>query len=292
MIEESQKQEILKALPQWIEEDPAFRIALARMLRGEFADRQQTESRFEQLLAELRRDREIQTRKWEEQTRKWEENEHRWQETQAESERKWEEMKAESERKWEEMKAESERKWEEMKAESDHKWEENQRTWQEMKAESDRRWQAHCDEFEKVHQEIMAISDRLDRKLSAMGARWGIASERAFRHALAGILEKTFGVRVLNVNEFDKAGEVFGRPDQVELDIVIKNGNLLILELKSSMSKSDVYIFERKARFYEKHHDQQADRLIIVSPMVDERAMKTANALNIEVYSDADEVQH
>lgn len=279
MLDEAQKQEILQALPKWIEEDAAFRNTLLRMLRGEFADRQQTESRFEQLLDELRRDREAQTRKWEEQNRKWQEmraeSERKWQESQ----RKWEEMKAESERKWEE----SQRKWEEMKAESELKW-------QEMKAESDRRWREHCDEFDKVHQEIMALSERVDRKLTAIGARWGIASERAFHHALCGILEKTFGVQVLNVEEFDEAGEVFGRPEHVELDIVIKNGSLLILELKSSMSKSDVYMFERKARFYEKRHGRKADRLIIVSPMVDERAMKTANALNIEVYSDAVEV--
>jgi hypothetical protein len=37
---------------------------------------------------------------------------------------------------------------------------------------------------------------------------------------LAGILEKNFGVQVLNVNEYDDQGTVFGRPDQIELDAI------------------------------------------------------------------------
>jgi len=34
---------------------------------------------------------------------------------------------------------------------------------------------------------------------------------------------------------YDEQGEVFGHPDQIELDIIIKNGLLLICELKSSI---------------------------------------------------------
>jgi len=32
----------------------------------------------------------------------------------------------------------------------------------------------------------------------------GLQSEKAFRDALAGILEQNFGVQVLNVNEYDE----------------------------------------------------------------------------------------
>ena len=51
------------------------------------------------------------------------------------------------------------------------------------------------------------------------------------------------------------------------------------------MSKSDVYIFERKVRYYEKEHGKSCDRMIIISPMVDDRAKRVAEELNIEVYS-------
>ncbi len=104
---------------------------------------------------------------------------------------------------------------------------------------------------------------------------------------MAGTLEKSFGVEVVNVNEYDDRGEVFGRPDQVELDVIIKNGLLLICELKSSIDKAGMYIFERKARFYEKRHQRKADQLIVISPMLDARARRVAEQLGIETFSDS-----
>jgi hypothetical protein len=262
------KRELLERLPQWIEEDRDFRLSLTRILRGDFADKQQTESRIEQLLEELRRDREA--------------NERRWEELKAESDRKWEEQNRkweEQNRKWEEQN----RKWEESKAESDRKWEES-------KAESDRKWEANQQEFNRVHEEIMAMTKRHDRTIGALGARWGLSSERAFRNALAGILTASFGVEVVNIVDFDDSGQVFGRPEQIELDIIIRNGTLIIMELKSSVSKPEIYAFERKARWYEARHNRKADRLIVVSPMVEARALDIARKLGIAVYSDADDV--
>ena len=224
--------------------------SVIKATRGLYADQQKTEDRFLVMMEELRRDREENARKWEE----WN--------------RKWEEEKAEDRRKWEEQ----DKKWEEWKAEDRRKWEENNKR------------------FYEVHEEIMKMADKLDRKLSAIGARWGMQSEMAFRNALAGILEENFGVKVLNIREYDDTGEVFGRPDQVELDIIIKNGMLIICELKSSMSKGDMYVFERKVRFYEKRHQRKADSLIVISPMVDEKAMAVARELGIRVYSDSTEV--
>jgi len=123
------------------------------------------------------------------------------------------------------------------------------------------------------------MNKHIDRSIGALGSRWGIQSEQAFRDALAAILVESFGVEVINVNEFDDEGEVFKRPDQVELDVIIKNGLLILCEIKSSMSQSDMYTFERKVRFYERRHDRQATRMIVVSPMIDDRARRVGEAL-------------
>ena len=101
---------------------------------------------------------------------------------------------------------------------------------------------------------------------------------------------KTFGVQVINVNELDDTGVVFGRPEFVELDLIIHNGMLLICEIKSSISKADVYAFERKARFYEQRHQRQATQLIIISPMIDVRAQLVIQQLGIHAYDDAEAV--
>jgi len=233
MTTESLKEAIKRELPGFLRSDPDFRAYILELTRQEYAGRLETEDRFYQLLAELRRDRE---------------------ENQAELRNDREEQA---------------RKWEEQ----NRKWDENQA------------------ELKRLHEEIMAQAQKHDRSIGALGSRWGLQSEKAFRDAMAGILEKNFGVEVLNVNEYDEQGVVFGRPDQVELDVIIKNGLLLICELKSSIDKAGMYIFERKARFYEHRHQRTADRLIVISPMIDARAHKVAEKLGIETYGDSTEVE-
>jgi hypothetical protein len=65
---------------------------------------------------------------------------------------------------------------------------------------------------------------------------------------------------------------------------------LIICEIKSSMSKGDMHLFERKARFYERRHNTEASRLIVISPMVDSKAKTLAERLGINVYSYAQDV--
>ena len=127
--------------------------------------------------------------------------------------------------------------------------------------------------------------------IGALGSRWGLSSEASFRNALAGILTESFGVEVLNLNLYDHEGDVFGRPDQVELDVIIKNGMTIACEIKFSIDKAGMYSFGRKAEFYEKHEQRPISRKIVISPMVDDRARPVAEALSIEIYSYADAVE-
>ena len=173
----------------------------------------------------------------------------------------------------------------------DKKWDKHIEDQERHREEQAQKWDLNKETFNRVHEEIMALAKKHDRSIGALGARWGMQSERSFRNALAGILEKNFGVEVINVNEYDDQGVVFGRPDQIELDVIIKNGLLLICELKSSIDKAGMHIFERKARFYESRHNRKADRLIVISPMIDPQAQKLAERMNIETYSDSEEVE-
>jgi len=269
---------IQRELPGILQRDRKMREWVLRLTRERYADKRETESRFDRLLEELRRDRE-------ENTRKWEENQRELRAMRKEHNRKWEEQN----RKWEEQN----RKWEEnqrelraMREEQNRKWEEQNRKWEEQ----NRKWHENQATINAMLEEIRALSRKHDSTIGALGARWGLRTEQSFRNALKGILEDSFGVEVINVTEFEDEGEVFGRPDQVELDVIIQDGTLILCEIKSSMSKSDMYTFERKVRFYEKRHDRKANRVLVISPMVEERAQKVARELGIEVYSYANEV--
>jgi len=289
MNAETLKEAIRRELPALLREDPDLRGYIQDLMRGQFADRLETQDRFEKLLGELRRDREANERKWEANERKWEAQEQKWDAQEQKwdaQEQRWEAQ----ERKWDaqEQKWEAqEQKWEKQQTILRDFMDEQSRLWKENAAERERRWAQNTRQFEEVHEAIMAQAKKHDRGIGALGSRWGTQSEATFRNALASILEQSFGITVMRVDEYDDAGTVFGRPDQVELDIIIKNGLLLICELKSSIDKAGMYIFERKARYYEQRHGQKANRLIVISPMIDPRAQQVADQLGIETFSDS-----
>ncbi|KOR32968.1 hypothetical protein TI05_03900 [Achromatium sp. WMS3] len=273
---EALKETIKKELPEFLRTDQSFRTYILELTRREYAGREETQDRFYDILSELRQDREEQSRKWE----ALQADLHRDREEQSQ---KWKDLQADLRRDREEQS----RKWEALQADLHRDREEQSRKWDEQ----NKKWEINQEELRRLHEEVMAQAQKHDRSIGALGSRWGLQSEKAFRDALAGILEKSFGVQVLNVNEYDDQGTVFGRPDQVELDVIIMNGLLLICELKSSIDKAGMYIFERKARFYEQRHNRTANRLIVISPMIDARARKVAENLGIEIYGDSSEIK-
>lgn len=121
MSTESLKEAIKRELPGWLREDPELRAYILGLTRQEYAARADTQDRFYEILAELRRDREEQSRKWEEQSRKWDEQSRRWEE----DARQWHEQ--------------------------NHKWDETARQWHEQ----NHKWEESEQRFNRVHEEIM-----------------------------------------------------------------------------------------------------------------------------------------
>jgi hypothetical protein len=258
------REEVRRALT----EDPEVRHAVQAALQ------ETRDSRFDRLLEELRLAREEESRRWDEQTKLWAEQNRRWAERQEEEAKRWEEQKL----RWDEQAklwAEQNRRWAERQEEEAKRWEEENLRWK---------------EDQKAIRAMLKRLDEFDSRLGALGARWGLHSEEAFRSALQGILEESFGVQVINLREWDDSGEVFGRPDQVELDVIIYNSTLILCEIKSAVSKADIALFERKVQWYEKRHSRKADRRIVISPLADARAERFARELGIEIYSFARDV--
>ena len=226
---------VIRELPAILREDEEIQRLILRLAREHLADKIETDSRFDRLLNELRREHEEQSKRWADQAQRWEEQDRRW-------------------------------------TDQAKRWEENQKV------------------INQMLQAIQALARKYDSTIGALRARWGLHAEQSFRNALRGILEDSFGVQVLNIVEFDDEGEVFGYPDQVELDLIVKDGRLIICEIKSSMSRADMYAFDRKIKFYQKRHQRQADRVLVISPMVDDPAQRVAQKLGIQVYSYAEEV--
>ncbi len=140
--------------------------------------------------------------------------------------------------------------------------------------------------LEKVEKRIEEHSKRIEdlsKVIAAIGARWGVLSESAFREGMRRIVQDILGVaKVDKWVYFDSEGFVFGRPSVVEVDLVIKDGEHMLIEVKSSVSRGDVLELVRIGELYEKVTGVKP-RLMIVSPFVDEKARQLASEFGIAV---------
>jgi len=134
----------------------------------------------------------------------------------------------------------------------------------------------------RSHDERLAA---FDRKLTALGARWGVESEDAFRNAMKGVVGDILGVAAVSRwAYFDREGVVYGYPSQVEVDMVIKNGVHILVEVKASVSSGDVLELSKIGKLYELVTGVKP-RLLLVTPFIDEKGLKRARELGIEVYT-------
>jgi hypothetical protein len=143
----------------------------------------------------------------------------------------------------------------------------------------------HDEELVKLREDMNRGFELVERHISALGARWGIMAEDAFRNSLKGLLEKSFKVSIERWRDFDGEGFVYEHPSLVEMDVAVQDQEIILIEVTSHARKSDVTLFKKKATFYEKKTGRKPSRLIIVTPYADEEALELSEKLQIELYT-------
>ncbi len=141
-------------------------------------------------------------------------------------------------------------------------------------------FEKRMDSFEK---QLKLFDKKFDLKLTAMGARWGIDSEEAFRNGVAMLLKEFADVSVSKWEATDEKGIVFGDKSRIELDVVVHDSIHVLIEIKSSVSKGDILVLLRKAEVYREKVKPEKIQLMIISPYIDERAIEFAKSKNIRI---------
>jgi len=186
------------------------------------------------------------------------------------------------------LREESEQRWAEFRQEMKVLREESNR----LREESEQRWVEFRQEIKALREESSAsraYTDnairRFDHTVQGLGARWGLQSEEAFRNGLAAILTDELGFRVEQYEGYDDSGSVFGHPEQIEMDVIIRNASVIAIEIKSSVSRSDLSLFQRKVAFFEQTENVTVNRKFFISPFVDPNAVGLAARMGIELYT-------
>jgi hypothetical protein len=123
------------------------------------------------------------------------------------------------------------------------------------------------------------------RVLGAIGARWGMMTEEAFRRSVQALYADQPQLHVEHWRHYDAAGKVFGYPAEVDMDVVVRDGTLVLIEVKSSISGADVAEFGRRVALYREVSGREPSRLLMIGPYADPRAREAAERLGIELVS-------
>ncbi len=169
---------------------------------------------------------------------------------------------------------------------------ENTKAIRKLREDMNRGFKRHDEELARLREDLNKLrADMIEgfkllrRHIDALGARWGLMAEEAFREGVKGVVERYFGGKVERWSYRDEEGVVFGYPAVVEADIVISDGEHILMEIKSSVSRADVFELWKIGHLYERVKGVRP-RLAIVSPFVREEAKRAAEELGIELYTD------
>ena len=142
----------------------------------------------------------------------------------------------------------------------------------------------HGAEIAKLREDMTTGFELLRRHIDALGARWGLLAEESFRKGLKGIVEEYFGGTVKKWSHHDSEGYVHGHPSIIDIDLVVRDREHILVEVKSSVSRGDISELWRIGKLYEKIKGIKP-KLAIISPYIDEKAKKLAEKLKIKIYT-------
>jgi hypothetical protein len=213
----------------------------------------------------------------------------RFQEFREDMERRFQEFRADIEKRFQEFREDIERRFKEFREDIDKRFQEFrediERRFQQMREDMDKRFQAVDKRFEaidrrfeQIYDEIKRIRQDMHNTISAIGSRWGVAAERAFREGLKEILGKYFNAEVKEIYVEDKEGIVKGRPGKYQVDILVQDNIHILIDVKAQVNDLDVLHLHRIGLVYEKERGVKP-RLILLTPYARDEAWEEARIL-------------
>jgi len=140
--------------------------------------------------------------------------------------------------------------------------------------------------LEEVSIAIKEHSKRLEdlgRLVTVIANRFGVLSEESFRAGMRYVVEEVFGVAKVEKWVYrDDEGFVHGVPAIVEVDVVIRDKEHILVEVKSRVSKGDISELSKIGKLYEKI-EKIRPRLAIIGGFIDKGVKELAENLGVEI---------
>jgi len=139
------------------------------------------------------------------------------------------------------------------------------------------------EEMNKVLIEHSKRIEEFDRTVKTVAHRYGVLTEESFRDSMRYVVEEIFGVaRVEKWVYNDVDGYVYKVPAVIEVDVVIRDREHILLEIKSRVGRGDVYELNRIRELYKKITGVKP-RLAILADFIDRGVRELAERLGVEI---------
>ena len=128
---------------------------------------------------------------------------------------------------------------------------------------------------ERTEYGLQRLEKSLSDQISALGSRWGIYNEGVFRSTMYGVLQELDGVTV-------HEGFYGGR----QVDVVIRNGEHILLEITSRMHAKDIDKLYQSAEDYEAQEGVRP-KLMVATSYISPKLMQKIMGLErpIDIFS-------
>lgn len=174
----------------------------------------------------------------------------------------------------------ADRRHEEMRAEANARFEAADRKYEEMRADSNARFEAVIKEmrdgFTRIDQRFLDMKNWM----TSLGSRWGDEAEESFRNFMKALVEKEYGGKVEKWEHIQGEGK---DKKHYEIDVVVNDGRTLLVEIKSSLSRGDIYHFAEQCDAYEQLTGVKASRRIAMTVYPRPAALVAAQDRGIEI---------
>jgi len=138
----------------------------------------------------------------------------------------------------------------------------------------------------KLEKRALRVEEELRenrRLIIVIAHRYGVISEEAFRSAMKYVIEEVFGVAQVTKWVYkDEEGFVYGYSSVIEVDVLVRDRDHVLIEIKSRVSKSDVAELSRIGKLYERVKGIKP-RLVIIGGFIDKDAYYLAKNIGVEI---------
>ncbi|MGC8970517.1 MAG: DUF3782 domain-containing protein, partial [Conexivisphaera sp.] len=133
--------------------------------------------------------------------------------------------------------------------------------------------------FAKLEEQFLDLR----RLVMVVAHRFGAISEGAFREGMKYVVQEVLGsAKVSRLTMRDEEGIVYGHPSEVEVDVLVRNGEHVLVEVKSRISRSDVAELAKIGELYSRRTGVMP-KMLIIGGYLDKGAEVLARELGVEL---------